>query len=204
MERKLGSPPRRRGKAKERNVQLNLTRITPAWAGKSYGTDGKMPWLWDHPRVGGEKPTMLGSPQTCRGITPAWAGKRCDIKNIVRKARDHPRVGGEKSCCGYSGFRAWGSPPRGRGKGGFVIMTTTTLGITPAWAGKRLCLYITIRARGDHPRVGGEKLANYLLEPLDKGSPPRGRGKVHFCFGGPHCVGITPAWAGKSRRGDRH
>ena len=83
-------------------------------------------------------------------------------------------------------------------------MTTTTLGITPAWAGKRLCLYITIRARGDHPRVGGEKLANYLLEPLDKGSPPRGRGKVHFCFGGPHCVGITPAWAGKSRRGDRH
>ena len=95
----LGSPPRRRGKAKERNVQLNLTRITPAWAGKSYGTDGKMPWLWDHPRVGGEKPTMLGSPQTCRGITPAWAGKRCDIKNIVRKARDHPRVGGEKTLC---------------------------------------------------------------------------------------------------------
>ena len=33
----VGSPPRGRGKAKERNIQLKLTRITPAWAGKSAG-----------------------------------------------------------------------------------------------------------------------------------------------------------------------
>ena len=92
----LGSSPRWRGKDRFLATQSLVLRITPAWAGKSYGTDGKMPWLWDHPRVGGEKPTMLGSPQTCRGITPAWAGKS-GISHAYRpRPRDHPRVGGEK------------------------------------------------------------------------------------------------------------
>ena len=173
----LGSPPRRRGKAKERNVQLNLTRITPAWAGKSYGTDGKMPWLWDHPRVGGEKPTMLGSPQTCRGITPAWAGKRCDIKNIVRKARDHPRVGGEKKTSPHITASCQGSPPRGRGKEVLVLGSCKQKGITPAWAGKRHYFVFFFEVVEDHPRVGGEKPVQCCVQMVD--------------------CGITPAWAGK-------
>ena len=160
MERKLGSPPRRRGKAKERNVQLNLTRITPAWAGKSYGTDGKMPWLWDHPRVGGEKPhpegkgvKTLGSPPRGRGkvtlksvltslpgITPAWAGKSRTESFGTTSSEDHPRVGGEKLKLFCFEVLAYGSPPRGRGKVAVPARRSVSRGITPAWAGKRLIL----------------------------------------------------------------
>ena len=160
MERKLGSPPRRRGKAKERNVQLNLTRITPAWAGKSYGTDGKMPWLWDHPRVGGEKPhpegkgvKTMGSPPRGRGkvtlksvltslpgITPAWAGKSRTESFGTTSSEDHPRVGGEKLKLFCFEVLAYGSPPRGRGKVAVPARRSVSRGITPAWAGKRLIL----------------------------------------------------------------
>ena len=93
---KAGSPPRRRGKAKERNVQLNLTRITPAWAGKSYGTDGKMPWLWDHPRVGGEKSKHCRASTSLVGSPPRGRGKANDAGQPTDLQRDHPRVGGEK------------------------------------------------------------------------------------------------------------
>ena len=92
----LGSPPHGRGKAKERNVQLNLTRITPAWAGKSYGTDGKMPWLWDHPRVGGEKSKHCRASTSLVGSPPRGRGKANDAGQPTDLQRDHPRVGGEK------------------------------------------------------------------------------------------------------------
>ena len=47
--------------------------------------------------------------------------------------------------------------------------------------------------------MGGEKLRLLVVTPGQKGSPPRGRGKVNglpFAMSG---VGITPAWAGKSQ-----
>ena len=177
MERKLGSPPRRRGKAKERNVQLNLTRITPAWAGKSYGTDGKMPWLWDHPRVGGEKSkhcrastSLVGSPPRGRGkgphlektavrggITPAWAGKRRLSMLGCVAFWDHPRVGGEKLRVCWGDIVAWGSPPRGRGKGWNPCWRGLLNRITPAWAGKSPASRQQSPSPRDHPRVGGEK-----------------------------------------------
>ena len=46
--------------------------------------------------------------------------------------------------------------------------------------------------------MGGEKAATFLAVCGPKGSPPRGRGKVHVDFFGFLCRGITPAWAGKS------
>ena len=70
--------------------------ITPAWAGKRWPSCSCWAALWDHPRVGGEKPgsclcpvLIPGSPPRRRGkvcagelghradgITPAQAGKR--------------------------------------------------------------------------------------------------------------------------------
>ena len=90
-----GSPPRGRGKAKERFLVLCHDRITPAWAGKRKRASEYTRPLWDHPRVGGEKynsaealANRQGSPPRGRGkderrrpgeirarITPAWAGK---------------------------------------------------------------------------------------------------------------------------------
>ena len=51
--------------------------------------------------------------------------------------------------------------------------------------------------------MGGEKLILLVTTPGREGSPPRGRGKVRAVAGQSDGDGITPAWAGKSRRGNR-
>ena len=57
----LGSPPRGRGKDVDWLGFNQFFRITPAWAGKSLFPAGNALCPWDHPRVGGEKPTLAYS-----------------------------------------------------------------------------------------------------------------------------------------------
>ena len=96
-----------------------------------------------------------------------------------------------------------GSPPRGRGKVSRGRGKLKNVGITPAWAGKSLCVLMLATLVRDHPRVGGEKRRVLGRPHLRIGSPPRGRGKV-FAVGSRNCTSrITPAWAGKSRKGLR-
>ena len=212
-----GSPPRGRGKAVIFHIHDECVRITPAWAGKRSARCGRWPGPLDHPRVGGEKPgngwsfgCSGGSPPRGRGkaspcrssssgrrITPAWAGKRLFPRYVFHGERDHPRVGGEKhgsdSCSGV----CQGSPPRGRGKGHEGEARVDAPGITPAWAGKSPVRSSACSGPQDHPRVGGEKLADLLFHHDAVGSPPRGRGKDNAK---PLLVidtRITPAWAGK-------
>ena len=91
-----GSPPRMRGKVFDPCPIDRTSRITPAYAGKSFGGFAVRRFQQDHPRVCGEKQNMLmqmgyntGSPPRMRGkdsrfhfnpcrpgITPAYAGKR--------------------------------------------------------------------------------------------------------------------------------
>ena len=90
-----GSPPRVRGKGSTPPRALGHVGITPACAGKREKRVEKIPQIWDHPRVCGEKHSRApaahndwGSPprvrgkalekpstQYTRGITPACAGK---------------------------------------------------------------------------------------------------------------------------------
>ena len=73
-------------------------------------------------------------------------------------------------------------------------------GITPAYAGKRKIPQIVASKCRDHPRLCGEKRMYTLLDLLPWGSPPPMRGKDHA---GKHValdIGITPAYAGKSKR----
>ena len=112
----------------------------------------------DHPRVCGEKPERkaprrprLGSPPRMRGketdsrrqccsagITPAYAGKRTLFCLAGRRNRDHPRVCGEKCSDHIDKGMIEGSPPRMRGKVLCICPLFCVLGITPAYAGKRL------------------------------------------------------------------
>ena len=74
------------------------------------------------------------------------------------------------------------------------------VGITPAYAGKRRAALVRNAVHWDHPRVCGEKLSDLFFCSIHSGSPPRMRGKevktlLHF-----NRVGITPAYAGKSRQ----
>ena len=111
---------------------------------------------------------------------------------------DHPRVGGEKLTTFDAGKLIPGSPPRGRGKAVRTGIRFLCFRITPAWAGKSRPfgdIYDFVR---DHPRVGGEKVQILLYEDIQKGSPPRGRGKVNRSESKSQWYRITPAWAGKS------
>ena len=174
-----GSPPRGRGKA-IRLVALWLAgRITPAWAGKSRFCRLDSCPERDHPRVGGEKCTGHSKGSGCpgspprgrgkvlgralqhrgRGITPAWAGKSARYPAQGSACWDHPRVGGEKWGNKNQHFGAKGSPPRGRGKVLAPAPTWQSPRITPAWAGKRVRRPSWSYGGGDHPRVGGEKIA---------------------------------------------
>ena len=94
--KKAGSPPPMRGKAKLVVFPINVLRITPAYAGKRFAAVKLSPALRDHPRLCGEKVILnrftaftIGSPPPMRGkvhsrslrgcwgrITPAYAGKR--------------------------------------------------------------------------------------------------------------------------------
>ena len=194
----LRSPPRMRGKAKNRCRSCPLTRITPACAGKSSHQHGAGRWRRDHPRVCGEKtqePTPKaeyeGSPPRVRGkvsgngrrfhrhgITPAYAGKSKMSMMDLSVYRDHPRVCGEKPLGHRCQCVLLGSPPRMRGKGIAIFRQLHHGRITPAYAGKsRLWRRPGTRCR-DHPRVCGEKKQLHEIVRGARGSPPRMRGKV--------------------------
>ena len=153
-----GSPPRMRGKDPLEMFYGGQKGITPAYAGKSNLLQYRQTPTWDHPRVCGEKDfksahpsQQLGSPPRMRGkgfrvvqrllelgITPAYAGKSDKIYDSITGNKDHPRVCGEKVSVLFNACLSWGSPPRMRGKAPRYFMICSSLGITPAYAGKRL------------------------------------------------------------------
>ena len=152
-----GSPPRARGKGGYYRDDDGRAGITPACAGKSSSKLIHLQLDGDHPRVRGEKSTIIkrytdsmGSPPRARGkdvisftnifrpgITPACAGKRRAEMKIIHCDGDHPRVRGEKLRGQRTEVKPVGSPPRARGKASSSGVAVIVLGITPACAGKR-------------------------------------------------------------------
>ena len=172
-----GSPPRMRGKVFCAHLCLMFQRITPAYAGKSKEWNEFSSIERDHPRVCGEKyllqfllAPLSGSPPRMRGkvfafahvnvyerITPAYAGKRFTASGTTSQSRDHPRVCGEKHWLLFRLLLLLGSPPRMRGKDTFPELLHVLVGITPAYAGKRVRMEVVASELRDHPRVCGEK-----------------------------------------------
>ena len=142
---------------------------------------------------------MFCPPQPLRfWITPACAGKSRRKTTDRFCSRDHPRVCGEKGHGSELRGRQVGSPPRVRGKVQLLPVHHDQVGITPAYAEKRIKLRKRHSICGDHPRVCGEKLFQSPLLRLPLGSSPRMRGKdvrQELQHSG---RGITPACAGKS------
>ena len=88
-------------------------------------------------------------------------------------------------------------PPHMRGKVHHRVCAGQLVGITPAYAGKRVTYGAIRHRRWDHPRVCGEKPNRLLWEHWKQGSPPHMRGKVEVRHLVEVCLGITPAYAGK-------
>ena len=91
------------------------------------------------------------------------------------------------------------SPPRMRGKAGFLRASSFLTGITPAYAGKRASRPTGRSGAWDHPRVCGEKIGQSNRAARHLGSPPRMRGKAPARIAEMMLSRITPAYAGKSR-----
>ena len=172
----------------------------------------------DHPRIRGEKLSILpienrliGSPphtrgkdecrrlgRARRGITPAYAGKSSPPAGLRPRPRDHPRIRGEKAAAGRRCPAAQGSPPHTRGKESEIAQMLGRSGITPAYAGKSLFLKMRRQCRRDHPRIRGEKYSALMYRDGAWGSPPHTRGKAVSSVSCCVSPGITPAYAGKS------
>ena len=97
-------------------------------------------------------------------VSPAYAGKRRSAPPRCRPPEDHPRMCGEKCDIKNIVARAAGSPPHVRGKDDEGRLKLRHVGITPAYAGKRVPVRHGCARRGDHPRVCGEK-ATHLPMP---------------------------------------
>ena len=69
--------------------------------------------------------------------------------------------------------------------------------ITPAYAGKRRCPRFRPGKIRDHPRMCGEKRAEFVFSSALVGSPPHVRGKAPRPHRARPVAGITPACAGK-------
>ena len=138
MQSNLGSPPHMRGKVHQHDARPARKGITPAYAGKSM-------------RISEKVEIEVGSPPHMRGkviysvyvagslgITPAYAGKSMSGHSDKLTNGDHPRICGEKCGLPSHTFSLLGSPPHMRGKGIAYVFVSEKLGITPAYAGKRL------------------------------------------------------------------
>ena len=175
-----GSPPHRRGKV---SVMLSIPAhigITPAWAGKSHTADHVACIPEDHPRVGGEKLACAAAVAERQGSPPRGRGKGNFSPPFDNPKRITPAWAGKSLRAGSTARPKGGSPPRGRGKAAGSSSGEFASGITPAWAGKRRHDVRLRCVNGDHPRVGGEKVALYCPCEEMPGSPPRGRGKGCF------------------------
>ena len=71
-------------------------------------------------------------------------------------------------------------------------------GITPAGAGKTMCVVTKTKTLQDHPRRCGENAVDYSAVYLYIGSPPQVRGKPCRCTALRKRCRITPAGAGKT------
>ena len=193
-----GSPPPMRGKDIDVLVLQHIFGITPAYAGKSVQGEKPVCDLRDHPRLCGEKTSVLqvptlgrGSPPPMRGkvpmisadfsllrITPAYAGKRQVVQQYYLHEEDHPRLCGEKVSIKKSMHFREGSPPPMRGK-----VVASAEGTS---------------AQRDHPRLCGEKGRCSCGNAFYQGSPPPMRGKANVPADELRGTRITPAYAGKS------
>ena len=194
-----GSPPPMRGKVYAYFVYVYKYRITPAYAGKSFGSKSLIGKSTDHPRLCGEKFPQLKSSASAWGSPPPMRGKGLPVLRSPYVDWDHPRLCGEKPPRCPKLNNESGSPPPMRGKGPVLYASILRCGITPAYAGKSALRIPLLSCRKDHPRLCGEKSSMTAIALIPAGSPPPMRGKACSGWSNPLHFRITPAYAGKSR-----
>ena len=95
--RRVGSPPRMRGKRISKDAQRRERRITPAHAGKTLSIDIVSITCTDHPRACGENDIYLRGSMRFRGSPPRMRGKLSPQGISAYTARITPAHAGKTS-----------------------------------------------------------------------------------------------------------
>ena len=156
-----------------------------------------IPTSGSSPRVRGKHRRCLDGLALSR-LIPACAGKTGQDDPPPAPRPAHPRVCGENRRPVGRDQRRHGSSPRVRGKPGEAAVQGGGRRLIPACAGKtsrRSSLTGCCRA---HPRVCGENMTRFGVEPCNAGSSPRVRGKPATPAARAAASGLIPACAGKT------
>ena len=171
-----------------------LSQVPPGLVGhRRYDRPG----LESPPRWRGAR-RPAGRRKRASRITPALAGSTRPWRSSPRGRPDHPRAGGEHAGRNALTCAPIGSPPRWRG----AHQRHQGLGggrrITPALAGSTSSSASTPGEPSDHPRAGGEHMADPITKMVGSGSPPRWRGAPRLLRSRSPPRRITPALAGST------
>ena len=148
-----------RGKGARVKVLPLMIGITPAYAGKStYVCMIAQNKSGSPPPMRGKAPRRTVLPHAVR-ITPAYAGKSITSDLSTVHGKDHPRLCGEKEELQNAKETKEGSPPPMRGKASNCRLVSSSIRITPAYAGKSYNVKNVYGIKWDHPRLCGEKSA---------------------------------------------
>ena len=212
-------PPRARGRVLLTGGRLKRIGNTPACAGKRKPRDLSGGGGWKYPRVRGEEKaprpvrwrgleipprargrvSVSGIDRCVAGNTPACAGKSQDLPFFGRVGWKYPRVRGEEPIVQPALPRTPEIPPRARGRARNIPSGLTSVGNTPACAGKSPFPPVTAFGLRKYPRVRGEEgHGRGRLFPATE-IPPRARGRVFVETEWTPALGNTPACAGKRK-----
>ena len=207
-----------RGTLLAHGVECAITGIIPAYAGNTFIPRSINIFSQDHPRICGEhiaknlttgevkgsSPHMRGTrirpPEYARtlGIIPAYAGNTWTPSISPALPWDHPRICGEHS----RGLRrmtvARGSSPHMRGTPDSALLSRSSRGIIPAYAGNTSSSFRPYEYEKDHPRICGEHRIGVESTASPLGSSPHMRGTRGLIHTVDQTHGIIPAYAGNT------
>ena len=167
-----------RGKHSQSYLAASLTRLIPAYAGKTNAVLDSKRRRGAHPRVCGENGFRHDTCSFLVWLIPAYAGKTHRESRNVIASRAHPRVCGENEMLVSKNRALWW--------------------LIPAYAGKTAICWKFFRPAPAHPRVCGENSDCIHRNTPAKGSSPRMRGKLKAATRRLCTNGLIPAYAGKT------
>ncbi|KFN89178.1 hypothetical protein TMUPMC115_2560 [Tetragenococcus muriaticus PMC-11-5] len=152
----LGSPPLMRERLLRFRFLIQVLRITPAYAGKTFNHT-KTAWpILGSPPLMRERLDDTGGDGSDLRITPAYAGKTNMSLYLLRLKKDHPRLCGKDLLNVDEPKKLIGSPPLMRERLRLNPYINRSFRITPAYAGKTLYTYRRLHVSRDHPRLCGK------------------------------------------------
>ncbi len=172
----IGSSPRARGTPVPRLVRGAPCRFIPACAGNASRHHCFRSRVPVHPRVRGERPSLVMSTCCVAGSSPRARGTPRAPMPHRRSATVHPRVRGERNASLHAVFIVSGSSPRARGTPAAAPHDRIRGRFIPACAGNAGRRRSRARVPAVHPRVRGERSGSRIVSPLHHGSSPRARG----------------------------